>query len=209
MSLDKQIHIYSFDTSAFYTDEEHEQEKIVNSLTYRKSNLKAERRIISDMVSGAISASIAEKRYRSLYHINKADCVSLGGQNRLDEIKLELKQTNSAISTAKKKLVSLLSTHNGERALRTEYVVDKNIISVFESMLTRTLGMQTGELYDDFIVVRTYYFEVIRDLILNGFIYNGDKYVVYTASAGQIRTKKTVFIKECIYRTESPVCTEY
>lgn len=199
MSLDKQIHIYSFDTSAFYTDEEHEQEKIVNSLTYRKSNLKAERRIISDMVSGAISASIAEKRYRSLYHINKADCVSLGGQNRLDEIKLELKQTNSAISTAKKKLVSLLSTHNGERALRTEYVVDKNIISVFESMLTRTLGMQTGELYDDFIVVRTYYFEVIRDLILNGFIYNGDKYVVYTASAGQIRTKKTVFIKECVW----------
>lgn len=68
MSLDKQIHVYSFDTSAFYTDEEHEQEKIVNSLTYRKSNLKAEREIISDMVSGAISASIAEKRYRSLYH---------------------------------------------------------------------------------------------------------------------------------------------
>ena len=50
--------------------------------------------------------------------------------------------------------------------MRTEYVVDKNIISVFESMLTRNLGMQTGELYDDIIVVRTYYFEVIRDLIL-------------------------------------------
>ena len=37
---------------------------------------------------------------------------------------------------------------------------------------------------------------VFEELILNGFLWNGEKYIVYTASAGQIRTKKTVFIKE-------------
>lgn len=196
MSLDKQIHIYSFDTSAFYTDGEREQEKIINDLTYHKSDLKSERDILNDLVSNIISAEKAEKMYRALYHIAKDESVVLGGQKRIDEIKVELKQANSDISNAKKSLVSLLNGHNAERELRPEYVIDKNIISVFESMLTRTLGMETGGLYDDFMVVRTFYFEVIRDLIMNGFTYNGNKYICYTASAGQIRTKKTVFIKE-------------
>ena len=30
-------------------------------------------------------------------------------------------------------------------------------------------------------------------------MYNGEKYVVFTASAGQIRVKKVVFIKESTY----------
>lgn len=60
--------------------------------------------------------------------------------------------------------------------------------------------MKTGNLYDDFMVIRTYYFDVIEDLILNGYIYNGERYVCFTASAGQIRTKKTVFIKERVWK---------
>ena len=99
----------------------------------------------------------------------------------------------------KGELLKLLQTHRATRELRSEYVVDKNVISVFESMLTRTLGMKTGNLYDDFMVIRTYYFDVIEDLILNGYIYNGERYVCFTASAGQIRTKKTVFIKERVW----------
>lgn len=99
----------------------------------------------------------------------------------------------------KGELLKLLQTHRAPRELRSEYVVDKNVISVFESMLTRTLGMKTGNLYDDFMVIRTYYFDVIEDLILNGYIYNGERYVCFTASAGQIRTKKTVFIKERVW----------
>lgn len=196
MSLDKQIHIYSFDTSVFYTDDEREQEKIIDSLTYHKGDLKSERDILTDLINGNISQQKAEKKYRALYRISKDESVSLGGQRRIDEIRGELKQVNKDITSAKKSLLSLLSSHNAERTLRTEYVIDKNVISVFESMLTRTLGMKTGGLYDDFMVVRTYYFEVIRDLILNGFTYDGERYICYTASAGQIRTKKTVFIRE-------------
>jgi len=60
--------------------------------------------------------------------------------------------------------------------------------------------MKTGNLYDDFMVIRTYYFDVIEDLILNGYVYNGERYVCFTASAGQIRTKKTVFIKERVWK---------
>ena len=66
-------------------------------------------------------------------------------------------------------------------------------------MLTRSLNMEIGKLHDEFIIVRTYYFDVIHDIILHGFMYNNEKYVCFTASAGQIRNKKTVFIKESIW----------
>lgn len=41
---------------------------------------------------------------------------------------------------------------------------------------------------------------MLKSIVINGFIYNKEKYVCLTASAGQIRTKKTVFIKESLYK---------
>lgn len=86
------------------------------------------------------------------------------------------------------------------RKLRDDAIIEKNVISVFESSLTRMLGIQTDQLSTDIMVVKTYYFDVMQDLILNGFEYDGEKYMFLTASAGQIRTKKTVFIKERLWK---------
>jgi arsenate reductase-like glutaredoxin family protein len=58
--------------------------------------------------------------------------------------------------------------------------------------------MQQEEISTDIIVVQTYFFEILEDIILNGFMLGDERYVCFTASAGQIRTKKTVFIKESI-----------
>ena len=44
-------------------------------------------------------------------------------------------------------------------------------------------------------MVQTYYFQVAESLIKKGFKWKGEEYVVYTASAGQIRLKKFVAIK--------------
>lgn len=200
ISLDKQIHIYSFDTSAFYTDEEKSLETEINRLNYRKTKLKDERELITEYLNGDLLKEKAEKKYRSLYKIPREDIISLGDDGRLSDIALELKAINADIKRLKDDLRNLLVQHNGTRELREEYIVDKNVISVFESMLTRTLGMLTGKLYTDFMVIRTYYFDVIRDMILNGYTYKGEKYICFTASAGQIRTKKTVFIRESIWR---------
>lgn len=76
-----------------------------------------------------------------------------------------------------------------------EYL-DNKVISVFESSLTRMVGAEPNKLSLEFMVVQVYYFDVIKDLIYHGFLYNGTKYVYFTSSAGQIRTKKCVFIKE-------------
>ena len=200
ISLDRQIHIYSFDTSAFYTDEEKALEVEINKHCSSKSKLKAEREIIERLCAGEITQEKAESQFRKLYGMGKSDPISVAmDSSRVKQIAKEIRGTNQMIKIKKSELVSLLQAHRSQRELRTEYVVDKNVISVFESMLTRTLGMETGKLYDDFMVIRTYYFDVIEDLILNGYTFNGERYICFTASAGQIRTKKTVFIKERVW----------
>jgi hypothetical protein len=117
---------------------------------------------------------------------------------------------NKSIKKTKDDLLKLLENKinaniqsNGShhiRALRENQVSDKNIISVFDSSFTRMIGAKQDELCEDFMVVQVYYFDVIKDLIYYGFTYKGEKYVYFTSSAGQIRTKKTVFIKESVWK---------
>ena len=85
------------------------------------------------------------------------------------------------------------------RVLSENQVSNKNVISVFDSSFTRTIGALPDILSEDFIVVQVYYFDIIKDLIYYGFTYKGEKYIYFTSSAGQIRTKKCVFIKESVW----------
>lgn len=86
------------------------------------------------------------------------------------------------------------------RSLREDAVCDGKVISVFDSYFTRTIGADVGGFCDDFVIVKVFYFDVLKDMIFNGFSYNGERYVYFTSSAGQIRTKKCVFVKESTWR---------
>jgi len=105
---------------------------------------------------------------------------------------------NKKIKTRKTKLCEVFKENNSVRVLNQSYLNNYNVISIFDSTLTRTIQIPENTLSYDLIVVQTYFFDVIEDIILDGFFYNGEKYVCFTASAGQIRTKKTVFIKESV-----------
>ena len=56
--------------------------------------------------------------------------------------------------------------------------------------------IKMGELTDDIMVVQVYYFSIFKDISYFGFLHHNEKYRYYTSSAGQIRKKKAVFIKE-------------
>lgn len=107
-----------------------------------------------------------------------------------------IKLINALTENLKDELRKLLSQHSGIRYLDNEHLLDKNVVSSFESTLTRTLKIKDDELTDDIFIIRIYYFEVLKDLIHNGFIHNNEKYIYFSSSAGQIRTKKGVWIKE-------------
>lgn len=168
MSLNKQIHIYSLDTSCFYNENEL---KIHNHMY---------------------------KRYRFKTRLHKLlNDKNLDG-DALDVVNKHITSNNKGIKNLKEKLYAEFKLQTGARTVASEAFSDRNIISVFESSLTRIIGIPDDTLSRDIIIVQTYFFDVIEDIILDGFICDGEKYVCLTASAGQIRTKKTVFIKESV-----------
>ncbi|WP_425455769.1 hypothetical protein [Brevibacillus gelatini] len=118
----------------------------------------------------------------------------------VNRVNKNLTDANKRIKKLKDDLYKEFKLNNSIRTLNEQALTPRRIISVFDSVLTRTLGIQENTLSEDLIVVQTYFFNILEDIILKGFLYKGEKYVVFTASAGQIRTKKTVFIKESVLK---------
>ena len=109
------------------------------------------------------------------------------------------KETKDRLLTVLKNKVESNDVSHGShhiRALREDAIIDDKVISVFDSYFTRTIGAAPGEFTDDFMIVKVFYFDVLKDILYNGFMYNDERYVYFTSSAGQIRTKKCVFVKE-------------
>lgn len=109
---------------------------------------------------------------------------------------------NRVIKKEKAKLVELLDKRLEDetpRQLNPEALKDKNVVSLFESALTRALDISTNTLTYDLMILNVFFFQVFKSLVRDGFEYNGDRYIFLTASAGQIRQKKAVFIKESAY----------
>lgn len=119
-----------------------------------------------------------------------------------DKSKWQLTIVNKIINLYKKQLSNLLDESVKNKTLRTlnpDSLKDKNIINLFESDLTRNLELKSFELTKDLMIVNVFFFQVFEDIVKQGFLYNGDKYIFLTASAGQIRTKRALFIREKSY----------
>lgn len=205
--LDKQIKIIGADTSNFYSGKEARIHWLSCKIKAEKKKLVSESKKIEEKF---------EKCDISVSQIDKWDVEILDdlGMVELAERYLRLKEIiglkNVAYNNAKKKLLKLLANKveaniqsNGAhhiRELSKDSLSDKNVIAVFDSYFTRTIGAKQDGLCEDFMVITKYYDDIIKDLIYHGFMYKGEKYIYFTSSAGQIRTKKTVFVKESVWQ---------
>jgi hypothetical protein len=160
------VQIYSVDTSSFYN----------------QSELKIHRKL--------------NKVYRFKHKLKKLRQKKDIEQEAKEKIGLHITSMNKRNKRLKNDLCDMFGQNVEVRNLHEDAMAGKNVISVFDSVLTRTLKIDPNTLSTDIIVVQTYFFDILEDIILNGFEYKGERYVCFTASAGQIRTKKTVFIKE-------------
>lgn len=113
-----------------------------------------------------------------------------------------IKSVNRVLKKEKARLSELLDDavkRGAVRELNPDTITDKGVVNLFESDLTRSLGLEPFKLTDTLFIVNVFFFQVFNDIVHRGFIYNGEKYVFLTASAGQIRTKKAVFIKKAAF----------
>lgn len=229
MSLDVQVHILSVDTGNFYSNHEAHLHWLNHKLRIERNNLKKTENEISNTLLGyGMNEEDLESILKYEYDFDSwgdyAATVSELG-DKYCKIKELIKLKNKKIKNSKDRLLKLLSNKteinnytNGRHHIRelrnlnpsgnkddvyryaNEPFGDKKIISVFDSAFTRMIGAKQDELTEDFMVIQVYYFDIIKDLIYNGFMYKGEKYIYFTSSAGQIRTKKTVFVKESVWK---------
>lgn len=210
--LDTQINMYSIDTGTFYSN--HEKYLHDMNCKYRR-----ERNFINNKLP-----PIENKLKELGYNTDEFGILKRGQYDKLkngiiqgsDQILEEYLFWNNLIvhkrnkaHESKNQLLRLLSNKmkanelsNGKdhiRTIREDELHDNNVISVFESSLSRTIGIHQDELTEDLMVVQVYYFDVFKDLVYYGYLYKGEKYKYFTSSAGQIRKKKAVFIKESVW----------
>ena len=174
MALNKQVFLYSIDTSAFYNEEENKIHHDLLKLYNLRKELKNE---------------------KPIKEIN-----NLGIKNDWDFWR---KTINKLIEDDKKKLVELLEKRledSSPRILNEKNIKDKNIVALFDSALTRALGLKINELTEDLFILNVYFFQIFHNLVRDGFIFKNEKYIYLTSSAGQIRKKMGVFIKESRFR---------
>ena len=210
--LDTQINMYLIDTGTFYSN----HEKYLHDLNCK---YRRERNYINNKLPPI------EEQLKELGYSEKD--ISCMKNNRLDKVESEIHQEDLDLINeyihwnqlivhkrkkaheSKDKLLTLLANKMAQneatdgkdhiRCVRESELYDNNVISVFESSLTRTIGIKQDELTDALMVVQVYYFDVFKDISFYGFIYKGKKYKYFTSSAGQIRKKKAVFIKESVW----------
>ena len=167
MALKNQIHLYSLDTSCFYNDKEKAISDKLNKWYPLRSKIR--------------------KKYNEKKYVNT------------NIYKHQLKRINKIINAFKNMLIAEFeNTKNKKtiRNLRTDVLNDKKVVSIFESNLNRTLKINNNELTKKLAIIQVYYFQVAKDLVVDGFMWDNEKYVLFSSSAGQIRTKKFVVIKE-------------
>lgn len=211
MALDKQIHMYSVDTGHFYSHREDNLHK--KNHNYRQErNYLCSRLAFFDDVMGEYGYSkkdlscIKKGRFQDMEnYIPHTSCLLheyFYWHNILKHKQQKAKKSKETLLRLLKNKADQNIYTNGKhhtRCLSAEKLHDTNIISVFESSLTRMLGIQEDELTDALIVLQVYYFELFKDLSYFGFIFKGERYRYYTSSAGQIRKKKALFIKEALW----------
>lgn len=179
-----------------FTDYEHSIEEHIFELKNQQRKDLEELQIIQDYYSGNITEQCAIER---LERVRRSTVFVVPMKEEIPEIYERIEQSKIEERREKQRLREAFTSPPPLRHLRPEFLKPSNIISIFESSLTRTLQLNTNELTDAIMIIRIYYYDVFRDMVLNGFDYNGVHYRAYTASAGQIRCKKMVFIREDVY----------
>lgn len=171
------------------------------NLIFEKNRLKEEQEIFVKYKSGDITYAVANKKANKLYNIKRTELRNFTfSDGRLNYIEKRIKECTSEISKLKKELLDTFPKNTTvTRELPRSELNEHKIIGVFDSSNTRTMGLKENEVNEELFVVETYFYDVVESLILNGFMFEEQKYIFLTASAGQIRTKKCVFIKESVW----------
>jgi len=136
-----------------------------------------------------------KKKHKGISENKRAKKKAVNDKNYKELIK-EKKQKNTELKEKLKEFKDI-------RKLRQDSLVNENLINLFDNSFSRTIGIENNVTTLGIICITISHYDVMNQLINDGFTYNDGentyKYRVLTSSAGQIRKKKIVFIKEDVW----------
>lgn len=183
--LKNQVYLYSLETGDFYTDEEEAISQQYFELLQQQKELQ------SNLKQASKSEEVTEEQYQAL-------------EESVVEAVNELKKQ---MNDKKNELKALIATNNDIRTLREDALKENKIISIFDSTLLRVCNIKPKELSEELFIIRVFHYDILHNIITNGFMYKGERYEYFTSSAGQIRTKKIVCIKSSLYTSVEKTVT--
>ena len=196
MALQKLYYVYGLDTACFYTDEENEIDK-------RIIHARVTRDKLDKIIAGSYTPKCIRKNDFKSQKDYKISCVEWC-EKRVSRYNNLLSKTKKYITEKKSLLKSLLKDNIPiTRTVRKEKIVGsdgapllKKRVAIFDSSLTRYFALKERDFNEEIVIIKVYFFDVAESIVKNGFYMNGYKYKFFSASAGQIRTKKLVAVRE-------------
>ena len=195
--LSRQIDVLGLDTADFYSNREKylhnlnhrvraEKNALMNGGTIyrchgrRKVQLRGLRQIEGELVDDyGFSQEDLSSAMSGSYETDDDALTALLSRCRelrklIDIKNRKAKETKDELLTILENKVESNNVSNGShhiRTLRNDAIRDDKIISVFDSYFTRTIGAAPGEFTDDFMIVKVFYFDVLKDILFNGFMH--------------------------------------
>lgn len=197
-NLNKQFYVYSVDTAAFY--HVGAEQLIHESLKSKRALRKSLEESHANKLSFKINTKHLESEMRLNGTYQTVRTVKASTLKQVLKIRRVYKFADIRIEKLKNKMKLELAKSDSVRTLRESSLTNKKRAGLFDSVLSRTLGIKEKTTTTDIIIVQSYYEKVLQDLITHGFVNeDGEQYVFFSASAGQIRTKKNVFLKKAVW----------
>lgn len=203
--LDRQFNLFRVDTNAFlHPEEQEEYNKLVEIAKERTEHdgsiKKSERNInkIQKKIEQGIALTANEQKTFELH--NRLHQQKKEWKTYILQHAAEMVAYNETAPTKRIRQLNedYLKRTDAEGNVRVNL---RSVVGMFESTLSRSFGIRTNELTYDIFILEIYFYDIAKDLIINGFDYNGKHYVYFSSSAGQIRTKKAVFVEEQKFKT--------
>lgn len=167
--LNKLYYVYGVDTACFYTDDECIEEAKLS--TFRQ---------VKQYVTNK-NQNTPSETYKTENSI-----LTQAVNNQKEVLKKEIEKNIDTTRVARK---DRLYDRNGKPAMTKR-------VGIFDSTLTRAFDLREREFNDEIMIIKVYYFDVAKSIVEHGFYWNEHKYVFFSSSAGQIRTKKLVAVRE-------------
>lgn len=196
-NLQKQVNIYSVTTDVFFTEGEMKVKVLKDRLHDFKRLNKNKDGILSEITQMKTNVLSEENDYKKKIMLNQITSKERQLEY-LTYLQKEVFESKEKITKAglKRELKKLIKQNEDTRVLNPLRINLSQVISLFESTLTRKLGMKENKLSSKLIVVEVFNYEVFESLLDRGFKYLDKEYIYWSSSSGQIRDKKAFFIEK-------------